>query len=111
MARAKKTVRQLAAEAGVSDKAAIASLKSAGIVVAHPQDSVPRSRSAVARAAMGLLRQTPDVRSVAYLAARAGMPEEEARRHLVNAGVLDSWGNRHKSRAFQKLKTGPVAIG
>ena len=109
VSRAKTTVRQLAAEAGASPENAVASLKSAGISVTHPHDAVPRGRLAGARAALGLLRQIPDVRSVSYLALRAGMPEDEARSRLLNVGVL---AKRHLKRvAPGRMRHAEDALG
>ena len=95
MSRAKRTVRQLAAEANTSPESAMASLKSAGLSVTHPHDAVPRGHLAVARAALGLIGQISDVRSVSYLASRAGIPEDEVRSRLLDVGVL---AKRHLKR-------------
>ena len=109
MSRAKATVRQLAAEAGASPEDAMASLKSAGISVTHPHDAVPRGRLAGARAALGLIRQIPDLRSVSYLALRAGMPEDDARSRLLNVGVL---AKRHLKRvAPGRMRHAEDALG
>ena len=109
MSRAKTTVFQLAAEAGVSVENAVASLKTAGVGVTHPRDFVPRGRLAAARAAMGLLRKVPDFRNVSSLALRAGMPEEEARSRLVKAGVL---AKRHLKRvAAGQMRQAEDALG
>ena len=109
MSRARTTVRQLAAEAQASAEDALVSLKSAGIAVVHPHDAIPRGRLAVARAALGLLRQISDVRSVTYLALRAQIPEEEARSRLFHVGVL---AKRHLKRvAAGQLRHAEEALG
>ena len=87
----------------------MASLKSAGISVTHPQDAVPRSRLAGARAALGLRRQIPDVRNVSHLALRAGIPEDAARGHLFNVGILPK---RHLKRvASGQMQHAEDALG
>ncbi len=85
----------------MSAEDAIFFLKSAGIAVARPYDSVPQSRLAVARAALELRRQTPDARRVSDLALRAGMPEEEVRSRLLNEDVL-------KKRRLKRVAAGQM---
>ena len=95
MSRARKTIRQLAAEAGASAEDALSLLRAVGIEAVHANSAVPRGRLAVARRALGLVKQIPDVRGVTYLAVKAGMPDEEARSLLIQAGVL---AKRHLKR-------------
>ena len=93
----------------MSAEEAIFFLKSAGIAVARPYDSIPQSHLAVARAALELRRQTLDARRVSDLALRAGMPEEEVRSRLLNEGVLKK--RRLKRVAAGKMRHAEEVLG
>src|SRR5262245_7860917 len=91
MARCKLTVRSLSEELHLDVDSTVIQLMDMGLPVERATDLIPKSRLASVRAALGLPASLPGNHhgDVAALAAQARLPEAEARRRLVNAGILE----------------------